>query len=267
VTAISFQVEGGPAADRRFDPDSRDPLDDVLFVALAHPLGSALLVVTLRDIIRCGWPWSFRSRPWPGSTSCWATPSSRRRKFLVYIGAISVLILFAHADPDQERPHAAGLPDTAWIAAVARWRSRSDHGTVLHNLASGGKRLWTATADIAHCSSTTTFCRSRCQRAPDSGRRGGVTWPDASPIRARRTGREQLVDTYLFSRACSSPSDRSASWPANAISMLMSIELMTNAVNLTSSLGLRARTQQERRGDRLLIIAVAAAEATLAWRS
>ena len=71
--------------------------DDVLFFVLAEiMLGSGLLVVTMRDIIR----WALAMIvllpvPRPDLRHGPARHSSGRRELLVYVGAISVLVLFA----------------------------------------------------------------------------------------------------------------------------------------------------------------------------
>ena len=69
---------------------------DVLFAILAAVmLGSALLVVTLRDIIRCGLAMIVAFGALAGIYVLLGAPLVAAAQVLVYIGAIAVLILFA----------------------------------------------------------------------------------------------------------------------------------------------------------------------------
>ena len=69
---------------------------DVLFVLLAATmLGSALLVVTLRDIIRSGLAMILAFGALAGLYVMLGAPLVAGAQVIVYIGAISVLILFA----------------------------------------------------------------------------------------------------------------------------------------------------------------------------
>lgn len=70
--------------------------NDVLFVFLAAVMiGSALLVVTLRDIIRCGIAMVAAFAALAGVYVLLGAPLVAAAQVLVYIGAIAVLILFA----------------------------------------------------------------------------------------------------------------------------------------------------------------------------
>src|SRR6202142_1832997 len=70
--------------------------DDILFVVLAVMLlGSALLVVPIRDIIRCGLAMIASFASLAGIYVMLGNPLIAATQVLVYIGAISVLILFA----------------------------------------------------------------------------------------------------------------------------------------------------------------------------
>ena len=69
---------------------------DVLFLVLAAVmLGSALLVVLLRDIIRCGLAMIVAFGALAGMYVTLGAPLVAAAQVLVYIGAIAVLILFA----------------------------------------------------------------------------------------------------------------------------------------------------------------------------
>jgi NADH:ubiquinone oxidoreductase subunit 6 (subunit J) len=70
--------------------------DDILFFVLAEILlGSGLLVVTMRDIIRCGLAMIVCFGALAGIYVTVGAPLVAATQVLVYIGAISVLILFA----------------------------------------------------------------------------------------------------------------------------------------------------------------------------
>jgi len=70
--------------------------NDVLFLLLAGVmLGSALLVVTQRDIIRCGIAMIASFAALAGIYVMLGAPLVAAAQVLVYIGAIAVLILFA----------------------------------------------------------------------------------------------------------------------------------------------------------------------------
>ena len=70
--------------------------NDVLFMAFAGVMvGSALLVVTLRDIIRCGLALIVTFAALAGLYVMLGAPFVAAAQVIVYIGAIAVLILFA----------------------------------------------------------------------------------------------------------------------------------------------------------------------------
>ncbi len=70
--------------------------DDVLFLLFAAGMiGTALLVVTMRDIIRCGLAMMACFGALSGLYVLLGAPLVAAAEVLVYIGAISVLILFA----------------------------------------------------------------------------------------------------------------------------------------------------------------------------
>ncbi len=72
------------------------PWEDILFLVLAAAmLGSGLLVVTMRDIIRCGLAMMVCFGSLAGLYVLAGATLVAAAQVLVYIGAISVLILFA----------------------------------------------------------------------------------------------------------------------------------------------------------------------------
>jgi NADH:ubiquinone oxidoreductase subunit 6 (subunit J) len=77
-------------------PFTAIPWDDVLFAALAGVmLLSGLLVVTMRDIIRCGLAMIVCFAALAGIYVIAGAPLVGAAQVLIYIGAISVLVLFA----------------------------------------------------------------------------------------------------------------------------------------------------------------------------
>jgi NADH-quinone oxidoreductase subunit J len=128
--------------------------DDLLFVGLAGILlVSALLVVTLRDIIRSGLSLTVSFAALAGIYVMLGNPLIAATQVLVYIGAISVLILFAiMLTQTKNAPTRLVFQTQAWIAAVAALViAVVITATVLATTwpAAGG-RVWTATADVAH---------------------------------------------------------------------------------------------------------------------
>ena len=73
----------------------QDWQDALLWILAAVMLGSGLLVVTMRDIIRCGLAMIVCFLALAGIYSLMGVPLLGAAQVIVYIGAISVLILFA----------------------------------------------------------------------------------------------------------------------------------------------------------------------------
>ena len=73
----------------------QDWTDALLWVFAAVMIGSALLVVTMRDIIRCGLAMIVCFGALAGIYVILGAPLIAAAQVIVYIGAISVLILFA----------------------------------------------------------------------------------------------------------------------------------------------------------------------------
>lgn len=127
--------------------------DDLLFLVLAGVmLGSALLVVTMRDIIRCGLAMILCFGALAGIYVLAGAPLVAAAQALVYIGAISVLILFAimltqtKAGPSslvfqtQAVPAAIAAVILALLVAVTVTATDWPHAAA---------RIWTKTADLA----------------------------------------------------------------------------------------------------------------------
>ncbi len=127
--------------------------DDIVFVSLAALLViSALLVVTLRDIIRCGLAMIVSFAALAGIYVLLGNPLLAATQVLVYIGAISVLVLFAiMLTQTKNAPTRLVFQTQARVAAPAAAAiAVVIAGAVLTTTwPSGGERLWTSTADIS----------------------------------------------------------------------------------------------------------------------
>ena len=140
--------------------------NDVLFVILAATmLGSALLVVTLRDIIRCGIALVVSFGALAGIYVLLGAPLVAAAQVLVYIGAIAVLILFAVMLTQaknapvrlvfQTQAIPAAVAAIVLAVVVALSVTATDWGEV-------GRRHRDRDATPWHASSSpTTSCRSR----------------------------------------------------------------------------------------------------------
>ena len=127
--------------------------DDVLFVVLAAMLlGSALLVVTMRDIIRCGLAMIASFASLAGIYVLLGNPLIAATQVLVYIGAISILVLFAiMLTQTKNAPNRLVFQTQAWAGAVVAVAiAVLVTATVLATTwPSTGAIAWTATSDIA----------------------------------------------------------------------------------------------------------------------
>ena len=140
--------------------------DDVLFLLLAATMiGSALLVVTMRDIIRCGLALMVALGALSGIFVLLGAPLVAAAEVLVYIGGITVLILFAimltqsKAAParlvfqTQAVPAAVAAVILAIVIAITV--TATDWGAV------GGSPRRRQRTHSHGCSSISTCCRSR----------------------------------------------------------------------------------------------------------
>ena len=127
--------------------------DDILFVILAAAvIGSALLVVTMRDIIRCGLAMIACFASLAGIYVLLGNPLVAATQVLVYIGAISVLVLFAiMLTQTKNAPTRLVFQTQAVAAAVAAVVIGAlIVGAVLTTTwPAGPDRIWTATSAIA----------------------------------------------------------------------------------------------------------------------
>ncbi len=138
-------------------------------------LVSALLVVTLRDIIRCGLALIVSFASLAGIYVLLGNPLVAATQVLVYIGAISVLMLFAiMLTQTKNAPARLAFQTQAWIAAVAAVviGDRDRRGDPGHDLADRRPRLWTVDrpTSASCCSTIRPAVRGR-ERAAHRGRR------------------------------------------------------------------------------------------------
>jgi NADH-quinone oxidoreductase subunit J len=128
--------------------------DDVLFVGLAATLlASAFLVVTMRDIIRCGLALTVSFASLAGIYVLLGNPLVAATQVLVYIGAISVLILFAIMLTQTKNAPARLVFQTQSVAAAVAAVAIAVIITIAvlaTTWPSAGERLWTSTTDVAH---------------------------------------------------------------------------------------------------------------------
>jgi NADH:ubiquinone oxidoreductase subunit 6 (subunit J) len=127
--------------------------DDALFAALATlMLVSALAVVTMRDIIRCGLAMIVSFLALAGIYVVLRAPIVAATQVLVYIGAISVLILFAimltqeKAAPTRLVFQTQAAPAAVAAIIVALLVSLTALGTDWH---SSADRVRVATAELS----------------------------------------------------------------------------------------------------------------------
>ena len=127
--------------------------DDLLFLALAAVMvGAGILVVTMRDIIRCGLAMIVCFGALAGLYVLAGAPFVAGAQVLVYIGAISVLVLFAimltqtKAGPSalvfQTQSAAAAIAAVILAILIALTVTATDWGGV-------AKVLPTGTAELA----------------------------------------------------------------------------------------------------------------------
>lgn len=127
--------------------------DDLLFLLFAAVMvGSALLVVAMRDIIRCGLAMIVAFAALAGLYVLAGAPVVAAAQVLVYIGAISVLVLFAiMLTQTKDAPRELVFQTQAFPAAIA---SAILAVLVAVTVAAtdwpaAGTRMWTATSRLA----------------------------------------------------------------------------------------------------------------------
>lgn len=127
--------------------------DDLLFMTLAAIMvGSALLVVTMKDIIRCGLAMIICFAALAGLYVFAGAPLVAGAQVLVYIGAISVLVLFAimltqtKAGPSSLVFQTQAFPAAIAAAVLALLIAVTVAATDWRDT---GARLWTDTTELA----------------------------------------------------------------------------------------------------------------------
>ena len=127
--------------------------DDLLFMILAGiMIGSALLVVTMKDIIRCGLAMIVCFAALAGLYVFAGAPLVAAAQVLVYIGAISVLVLFAimltqtKAGPASLVFQTQAFPAAIAAAVLALLIAVTVAST---DWPEAGARIWTDTTKLA----------------------------------------------------------------------------------------------------------------------
>ena len=245
----------------------QDWADALFFVLAALMLISGLLVVTMRDIIRCGLAMIVCFGALAGIYVLMGAPLLGAAQVIVYIGAISVLILFAiMLTQTKDAPSRLVFQTQAGPAAIAAviiavlialavnatdWHEvgRTDPPGHRRALAPAVQRLRAALRDRQRPAAR----RRHRWRLPGQARTGRPVVSDSLDAYLVLSGILFAIGSFGFLAR------------RNAISMLMSIELMLNAVNLSilafgafiPELGSQASVIA------LMVMAVAAAEATV----
>ncbi|MEJ7696778.1 MAG: NADH-quinone oxidoreductase subunit J [Candidatus Limnocylindrales bacterium] len=164
----------------------QDWADALFWILAAIMIGAGLLVVTMRDIIRCGLAMIVCFGALAGIYVLIGAPLIGAAQVIVYIGAISVLILFAiMLTQTKDAPEPARLPDPGRAGGDRVRGHRGGHraGHLVHGLAGDGEAGTAGHGQDARPSCSATSCsRSRssacsCWR-PSSA---ASSWPSASP--------------------------------------------------------------------------------------
>jgi NADH:ubiquinone oxidoreductase subunit 6 (subunit J) len=128
--------------------------DDLLFLAFAAVMVvSALLVVAMRDIIRCGLAMIVCFASLAGLYVLAGAPVVAAAQVLVYIGAISVLVLFAiMLTQTKSGPRELVFQTQAFPAAIAAAVLAVLIAVVVVSTdwLEQGARIWTSTVDLAN---------------------------------------------------------------------------------------------------------------------
>jgi NADH:ubiquinone oxidoreductase subunit 6 (subunit J) len=127
--------------------------DDLLFMTLAAIMvGSAILVVAMRDIIRCGLAMIICFAALAGLYVMAGAPVVAAAQVLVYIGAISVLVLFAiMLTQSKAGPRELVFQTQAFPAAIASAILAILIAVVIASTdwPDTGARIWTSTEALA----------------------------------------------------------------------------------------------------------------------
>jgi NADH:ubiquinone oxidoreductase subunit 6 (subunit J) len=128
--------------------------DDLLFMTFAAVMvGSAILVVAMRDIIRCGLAMIICFAALAGLYVLAGAPIVAATQVLVYIGAISVLVLFAIMLTQSKSGPRELVFQTQWFpAAIASAVLAILIAVVVASTEwpDSGARIWTNTVDLAN---------------------------------------------------------------------------------------------------------------------
>ncbi len=243
--------------------------DALLFIFAAVMIGAALLVVTMRDIIRAGLAMIVCFGALAGIYVIIGAPLLAAAQVVVYIGAISVLILFAiMLTQTKDAPSRLVFQTQAVPAAIA-----AVVVAVLIALAVGATDWGEAAARVqldtgGHGRGPVQRLRAAVRGGQRAAAGGGHRWRLPGAARAGRTVVTDSLDAYLIlSGLLFSIGSFGFLARRNAISMLMSIELMLNGVNLAivafGAFGTGVASAAQGSIFALIVMAIAAAEATV----
>ena len=242
--------------------------DDALFWIFACLMViSGLLVVTMRDIIRCGLAMIVCFGALAGIYVLMGATLIGAAQVIVYIGAISVLILFAiMLTQTKDAPTRLVFQTQAGPAAIAVGRHRGPHRARGRRDRLGRRRGALHLHGQRGLDGPVQRLRPAVRDRQRAAARGGHRRRLPRQARAGRPVVSDSLDAYLIlSGILFAIGTFGFLARRNAISMLMSIELMLNAVNLSivafgafiPALGAQASVIA------LMVMAVAAGEATV----
>ncbi len=243
--------------------------DALFWLFAAVMIGSALLVVTMKDIIRCGLAMIVCFGSLAGIYVILGAPLIAAAQVIVYIGAISVLILFAiMLTQTKDAPSRLVFQTQAVPAAIASVILVDRRRPVDRRDRLGRGRRPRPPRDRGDVDRPVQGLRPavRDRQRPAAG--GGHRWGLPRQAREGRAVMSDSLDAYLIlSAMLFAIGSFGFLARRNAISMLMSIELMLNGVNLAivafGAFGTAASAAAAGSIVALMVMAVAAAEATV----
>ena len=247
----------------------QDWADALFWLFAAVMIGSALLVVTMRDIIRCGLAMIVCFGSLAGIYVILGAPLIAAAQVIVYIGAISVLILFAiMLTQTKDAPSRLVFQTQAVPAAIASIVIAVVIALAIGATDWGRGREPDPARHLGHVDGPVQRLRPAVRDRQRPAARGRDRRRLPRQAREGRTVVSDSLDAYLvLSGLLFAIGSFGFLARRNAISMLMSIELMLNGVNLAivafGAFGATTAIAAQGSIIALMVMAVAAAEATV----
>ncbi len=180
----------------------QDWADALFFIFAAVLLGSGLLVVTMRDIIRCGLAMIVCFGALAGIYVILGSPLVAAAQVIVYIGAISVLILFAiMLTQTKDAPTRLVFQTQAVPAAIASVIIAVLIALAVSATDWGGlpERVAVSASALSASSSTSSCCRSRSSAC--------CCWPRSSVASSSRSASREARREQFARRVSRSVGD------------------------------------------------------------